>query len=160
EVVGFDASAETPRNIVFLIDNSPSSSVVSAGVTELVREIIDALTPADRIMIAKFNDHLDVVEKFTNDKTKLKKSVKSFRMASGSSVYDTVRELNRKTLAAETERTYLFILSDGVDTTSFRTDFERSLLDVEKGNVTYFPIYLETFSLIPRVLPRNIPGTN
>jgi VWFA-related protein len=162
EIVKFESSANTPRNVVFLLDNSPSSSMISAAILELVNEAIDALAPNDRIMIARFNQELEVAEKFTTDRTRLKDSIKKFKVGDGTSIYDTVRELNTKTLAAETEHVYVLIITDGVDTTSRRTDFERSLLDAEKGNVTCFPIYLDTFSRLPPSVPvrGRIPGMN
>ncbi len=162
EIVKFEASATTPRNVVLLIDNSPSSSMIAAGILDLANEMIDALAPNDRIMIAKFNQELEVVEKFTTDRTRLKKSTRKFRFGNGTSIYDTIHELSAKTLAAETEHVYVLLITDGVDTISRRTDFERSLLDAEKGNVIYFPIYLDTLSQLPpppSVLGR-IPGTD
>ena len=146
DIIGFDASSATPRNIVFLIDDSPSTMTVAGVLSEILIDMINALGPRDRSVVAVFNQQVGIIQDFTSDKTLLKRAVKNFPLGNGTSVYDTISVFSRNTVK---ERIYVFLFTDGVDTTSRRSDFERSLLDVEKGNITYFPVYIDTSHYAP-----------
>jgi hypothetical protein len=47
-------------------------------------------------------------------------------------------------------------MTDGVDTQSQNTDYAKSLTEVEKGDVTIYPVYLETFNDVQPAANRRV----
>jgi VWFA-related protein len=159
EIVSVEKSA-APRNIILLVDMSPSGDLVLKENKELIRSIVDSIDGQDMITVAQFSDKLKVLAEPTTDRARILKAIDRLKFASGTSLYDSVDEISSEMVAKLTGRTVLIIVTDGVDTTSNEASFESSLVAAERTNMTVFAVYIDTFLLANQVRTRpiQVPG--
>lgn len=143
EVVSVE-TRDAPLTIVLVLDMSPSANEQIKAVKALASRIVDRLRATDKVMVVGFNADMKVATEPALDRKGIAKAIDRLSMGNGTSAYDTVSELFEKRFTSITEPTALFLISDGVDTTSRKASYVTSLIAAEKGNVPVFPIYLDT----------------
>jgi VWFA-related protein len=148
-ISGFE-TARQPLDIVLVIDTSPSTAYEIKEIKNFAAKIAEALKPEDKIQIISFNSEVNILCESTNDEKIIKKAIKKIEMGEGTSIYDAVDLIFRKYLPADIGGKTVILLSDGVDTTSLKGNYAKSLLEAEKNLSAVFPLYLNTFQDIPR----------
>ncbi len=143
EVVSVE-TREAPLTIVIALDMSPSANEQIKAVKALASRIVDRLRATDKVMVVGFNADMKIATEPTIDRKLIAKAIDRLSMGNGTSVYNTVSELFEKRFNSITEPTALFLISDGVDTTSRKASYATSLAAAEMGNIPVFPIYLDT----------------
>jgi VWFA-related protein len=166
EISAFE-TAKTPHNILLILDTSPSLAYKDEDLRSVVSKLIEALQPADKLQIISFNESVDVINKATNDAAILQKAVKKIQMGGGTSIYEAIRTINKKYLAANVEQPVIILLTDGVDTTSLRASYITSLVEAEKSGAVVFPFYFDSAEFFKKIQPRlplsvfgNVPRSN
>lgn len=152
--------AEEPLNIVLLFDTSASTEYRLEEMQQRGLDLVNKLAPYDRVMVASFNERLDVLSDLTANRAATTKAISKLKFGDGTSIYDTMDELFRKQLATIPGRKAVIIFTDGVDTTSRRAKYETSLLEVEKADAEVFPVYWDTAQDVPKgrtLNPQNLP---
>jgi hypothetical protein len=66
-------------------------------------------------------------------------------MGDGTSLYSAVHALYEKVLPMIQGRKVIILMTDGVDTTSRSSTFANSLAEVEKHDVTIYPVHFDSF---------------
>jgi hypothetical protein len=94
---------------------------------------------------------LNVRSQPTTDREATRKAISKVSMGDGTSIYSAVRFMYEKILPTVPGRKTIVLMTDGVDTTSESSTFAKSLAEVEKEDVTVYPVYVDTFGDSRRV---------
>ena len=154
EEISFFASADSPFDMVLLLDLSGST----ADKLDLVRKssirFVEAARPTDRISIVTFTDRTFVVSPPTTDRRQLVERIKKIEKPSGgTNFWDAVRFVLNNLLGTRSHgrRQAIVVMSDGVDNAlpdvpgpGSDTTFEQLLETVKMSDAIVIPIYLDT----------------
>ena len=163
EFSAFEA-VNPPRDILLILDTSPSLAFEEKDLRNAVLMLIEALQPGDKLQIISFNSEVSILSESTGDAEILRKAVKKLKTGDGTSIYEATREIFRKHLSGKTPPVVI-MLTDGVDTTSRRVNYEKALIEAERSGAVVFPFYFDTSELMaastrripPSVFGRNFP---
>jgi len=152
--ISFFASAETPFDLVLLIDLSGSTKDKLKLIRKSAQSFVDAARPSDRIAIVTFTDRLDFVSPLTLDRAVLKERIKKMQKpAGGTNFWDALRYVLETMLSPErtARRSAVVVMTDGVDNAlpgvrgdGSQTTFEELLRVVSRSDSIVIPIYLDT----------------
>lgn len=147
------AKADTPFDIVLLLDLSGSTSNQVGLIRKTTRRFVEMKRPGDRVAIVSFADGQTIVSELEADKEVLLKRIKDIEGFGGSRVWDAVK-FSVDMLESKSEkgrRKAVVLMSDGVDNLlTFqqmlvpRMGFADLVETVQKSSVAIFPIYLDT----------------
>lgn len=161
-----DGISPSPNDseIVFVLDMSPSSAIQEREIRSFVQEAVERLPKTHPISIWKFDSEYKVLLDRSLERRDVEKSLGKITYRTGTSLYDTVRQLCITKASLSKPRT-IVLLSDGVDTTSQKSNAITSLNYSNQCNDAYYPVYLDTYTAMtaasaanpPRIIAR-IPG--
>jgi Ca-activated chloride channel family protein len=153
--ISFFASAETPFDLVLLLDLSGST----AGKIKLIRtsskRFVDAARPGDRIAILTFTSDIQVVSRLTLDHEALKTSIDQIeKPRGGTNFWDALRFVFEHIVSqsrVEGRRSAVVVMTDGVDNAlpgvfgdGSVTTFAELIDVVRRSDTIVLPIYLDT----------------
>lgn len=152
--ISFFATADSPFDLVLLLDLSTSTSDKLKLVRNSAKRFVDATRPMDRISIVTFTDVWQVVCPLTQDRHLLRDSIDDIeKPAGGTKFWDSLRyvlailNVSRNSL----RRSAVVVMTDGVDNAlpdvfgpGSQTTFEELLGIVRSSETIVFPIYLDT----------------
>jgi VWFA-related protein len=133
-----------PVNVFLLVDVSPSTEERIKEIKELAVQTVNQLEADDRIIVASFADSLKIFNE-TNDRKLVEKEIRKLKEAEGTALYNALTEIVTKYDLSKGINA-LVLITDGVDTTSKKNNYEKSLMAVERANVKAFVVYLNTFA--------------
>ena len=153
--ISFFASAETPFDLVLLLDLSGSTADKVGLIRKSSQRFVDSARAGDRIAIVTFSDTIQVVSLLTADREALKKSVGDIEKPEGGTrFWDSLRFVLEHVLGqsrAENRRSAVVVMTDGVDNAlpdvvgeGSSTSFEELLEIVRRSDTIVLPIYLDT----------------
>ncbi len=152
--ISFFASAETPFDLVLLIDLSGSTKDKLKLIRKTATNFVDAARPADRIAIVTFTDRLNFVAPLTLDRDDLRARIKKIdNPLGGTNFWDSLRYVLETMLnpSHTSRRSAVVVMTDGVDNAlpdvpgeGSRTSFEELLASVSRSDSIVIPIYLDT----------------
>jgi VWFA-related protein len=140
---------DEPLNVLIVLDASPSSFFDLQK--ELAEKLISEFPSTDRISVLKFDVGLKQLTPLSSERAAAIKAVTKLEMGAGTSLYDANRKIFSQIVPAQTGRTVVIILTDGVDTSSQKTKYSDSLVAAEMSTATVYPIYLDTFRFVKDV---------
>ena len=152
-VVGFERSRD-PLNVILLLDSSPSAMELVKTMKEQAWKLVQALPSNARVTVIDFNSKMNVRTEMTSDRAATQAAITKIKMGDGTSLYSAIRTMYDKVIPQVPGRKVIVLMSDGVDTTSTGSTFANSLREVEKGDVSYYPIYFDTFRYVSGVRNR------
>jgi VWFA-related protein len=153
--ISFFASAETPFDLVLLLDLSGSTADKIGLIRKSSKRFVDAARPADRIAIVTFTAEIQLVSTLTSDHKALKKSIDDMeKPVGGTDFWDAMRfvleHMVRKS-RAENRRSAVVVMTDGVDNAlpdvfgeGSKTTFDELMELVRRSDTIALPIYLDT----------------
>ncbi len=153
--ISFFASAETPFDLVLLLDLSGSTADKIGLIRKSAKRFVDAARPADRIAIVPFTPDIQVVSTLTSDHEALRKSIADIeRPTGGTNFWDALRFVLEHVLGksrAEKRRSAVVVMTDGVDNAlpdvfgeGSLTTFDELIQIVRSTDTIVLPIYLDT----------------
>ena len=151
--ISFFAAADTPFDLVLLLDLSGSNSKKLKMIRDSAKRFVDATRPTDRLAIVSFTDRPALYSSFTLDRAKLKRSIGDMDDAYGGTNFWDSLEWVIKVLVPQGSgrRNAVVVMTDGVDNAipdvsgeGSRTGFDTLLEDVRNSETIVFPIYLDT----------------
>ena len=152
--ITFFAAAETPFDLVLLLDLSGSTANKLELIRKSSKRFVAATRPTDRIAIVTFTDVARVVSKLTFDRDELIAAVETIeKPMGGTNFWDALRYVLDVVArpAPASRRSAVVVMTDGVDNAlpdvsgeGSRTTFEELLNLVGHSNAIVFPIYLDT----------------
>jgi VWFA-related protein len=158
EIATFEAVRQ-PLNLLLILDTSPSIAYKENDLQNVVSKLIAALKPEDKLQIIKFDAELSVLTEPTNDLKVLNKAVKKIKIGGGTSLYDSINRIFQKNISLSNEQQSIILLTDGVDTTSWKASFITSLVEAEKHGNVIFPFYFDSYDYFQKNKPPapNVP---
>ena len=155
--IAFFASAETPFDLVLLLDLSGSTSGKLDLIRASAKRFVAAAPAADRIAIVTFTDEPRVAAPLTADRQQLQKAIEHIKKPSGgTNFWDALRyvletEVPQPLPAQSHRRAAVVIMTDGVDNAlpdvtgeGSHTSFPELLQIVRRSDAIILPIYLDT----------------
>jgi len=142
--VGYFQSVEQPFTVVLMIDVSPSTAFQIDEIQEGAITFVNQLRPADRVMVVSFDESVHILCRPTNDRRTLRNAIYQAQFGDGTSIYDAVDYVINRELVNIPGRKAVVIFTDGVDTTSRRSNYQSSIADVEEVDALFYPIRYNT----------------
>jgi len=145
--------ADSPFDIVLLLDLSGSTEKKSGLIKKSTRRFIEMKRPVDRVAVVTFSDAQTVISELEADKAKLLERLKDLEGGGGSLVWDSIKfaqdMLDRG--SGRGRQKAIVVMTDGYDNSlnfEFRTGSMISFADlvesVQRGSAAIFPVYLDT----------------
>ncbi len=148
--IEYFATSEQPFTVVLLIDVSPSTEYRIEEIREAAKAFVDELKPQDRVLVVSFDSAIRVLAEATNDRRRIHKAIDRANFGGGTALYDAIDFTFKKRLRNITGKKAVVLFTDGVDTTSRRSDYLMNIDEVEESDVTIYPIYYNTYRRMVR----------
>lgn len=151
--ISFFAAADTPFDLVLLLDLSGSNSKKLKMIRNSAKRFVEATRPTDRIAVVSFTEQPALYSSFTLDRVKLKKSIDEIDDAYGGTNFWDSLDWVVKVLIPQgsSRRSAVVVMTDGVDNAlpdvygeGSRTPFSALLENIRNSETLVFPIYLDT----------------
>src|SRR5215211_3289489 len=152
--ISFFAAADTPFDLVLLLDLSGSNSKNLKMIRNSAKRFVDAARDVDRIALVTFTDHPALYSSFTLDRRKLKRTIDEMDEAiGGTNFWDSMDYVLRDLIpqGAGLRRSAIVVMTDGIDNAlpdvpgpGSRLSFEGLLARIRNSESIVFPIYLDT----------------
>ena len=152
--ISFFQAADTPFDLVLLLDLSGSSSKNLKMIRNSAKRFVDAARDFDRIALVTFTDRPALYSSFTLDRRKLKRTIDEIDEASGgTNFWDSMDYVLRDLIpqGSGLRRSAIVVMTDGVDNAlpgidgnGSRVPFEDLLDHIRTSESLVFPIYLDT----------------
>ena len=140
-------SSEQPFTVVLMIDTSPSTKYKIDEIHYAAVTFVNQLRPTDKVMVVAFDQRIKVLtEEPTSEKSKLYAAIYQAKFGSGTSLYDAVNYAAGLDLINVTGRKAIVIFTDGVDTTSRRSNYESTVAAVQEVDALIYPIRYNTLT--------------
>lgn len=135
-----------PLSVVLLMDSSASMEDKVTPARAAAKRFVSTLVPEDRARVVAFNNRIDVLQDFTNDKAKLNEGIDrllpSGATALHNAFYISIKDLQKeKQQGAAARRQAIILLSDGENTASIVTD-EQVIDLARKAEIAIYSIRL------------------
>lgn len=152
--ITFFAAADTPFDLVLLLDLSGSNSKNLKMIRNSAKRFVDAARDIDRIALVTFTDQPALYSSFSLDRKKLKKTIDEMDEAiGGTNFWDAMDYVLRDlvTHGSGLRRSAIVVMTDGIDNAlpgvagpGSRLPFEGLLEHIRTSESIVFPIYLDT----------------
>lgn len=142
--VAFFQSVDKPFSVVLMLDTSPSTKFQLDEIQDAAISFVDQLRSDDRVMVVEFNEDINVLSEFTNDRSRLHRAIQRARTDNGTSLYDAVDMVMNQKLSRVTGRKAIVLFTDGVDTTSRNADYQSNIMDAQELDALIYPVQYDT----------------
>ncbi len=143
--IEYFASVEKPFTVVLLLDVSPSTRYKIDEIQQAAIAFINQLRPDDQVMVVSFDENYNILARPTNDRFRLTQAIQRAQFGSGTSLYDAVNTTINRELRQVSGRKAVVLFTDGVDTTSRRSNYDSTLRMVEEVDALMYPIRYDTY---------------
>lgn len=143
--IAYFGTTDQPFTVILLLDTSPSTEYKIEEIQDAARAFVDQLSPQDTVMVVEFAWNVHVLAEPTTDRQVLYKAIRKSDFGDGTSLYDAVDFSLRKRLNQIQGRKAIVLFTDGVDTTSRKSSYDKSLALAEESDSLIFPIYYNTY---------------
>ncbi len=152
--ITFFAAADTPFDLVLLLDLSSSNSKNLKMIRNSAKRFVDAARDIDRIALVTFTDQPALYSSFTLDRKKLKKTIDDIDEAiGGTNFWDSMDYVLNDLIpqGSGLRRSAVVVMTDGIDNAlpeipgpGSRITFPALLERIRNSESIVFPIYLDT----------------
>lgn len=143
--IAYFGTSDKPFTVILLIDTSPSTQYKIEEIQQAAIAFVDQLKAQDSVMVIEFDQNIHVLTESTSDRQKIYKAIKKADFGGGTSLYDAVDFSLKKRLSKVEGRKAIVLFTDGVDTTSGKSNYDSTLNLAEEADALVFPIYYNTF---------------
>jgi Ca-activated chloride channel family protein len=144
--IAYFSTTEQPFNVILLLDVSPSTAFKIDEIHQAAIEFVNQLKPNDTVSVIAFDESVRVLTEQTNDRERIFRAIRRAHFGSGTSIYEAVDYVIRKSLAKTQGRKAVVLFSDGVDTTSFRATYDKTVHEAEEADAAFYTIYYNTYN--------------
>ena len=146
--VQFFEAAETPLDLILLIDTSSSMSDKMDVVHEAAIGFLKTMKAGDRGAVVAFADGVDIIQPLTGDRAALEEGIQKTKARGATSLnnalYISLKQFGRGAQhQGDVRRQAIAVLSDGEDTSSL-VSFDDVLELARKSGVSIYPIVLQS----------------
>jgi VWFA-related protein len=145
EIAYFTNEAQ-PFTVALVLDMSYSTTFKIGEIQSAAISFIDQLRPEDRVIVISFDRDVHMLCEATSDRGKIYRAIRSTRISEGTSLYEAVDMTINDRLRTIKGRKAVVLFTDGVDTTSMRSNDGRNYQDVLELDALVYPIRYDTFA--------------
>ncbi|MDI1240857.1 MAG: VWA domain-containing protein [bacterium] len=150
-----------PFTVALVLDMSYSAKFKAAEIQNAAIEFIDQLRPEDRITVISFDEEVNILCEPTSDRKAIYAAIRRAQISTGTSLYEAVDLTINDRLRKIEGRKAMVLFTDGVDTTSRRSNDIDNLRDAMEIDTIIYPIRYDTFADVQRIknnpMPQEIP---
>ena len=161
EIAYFTNEAQ-PFTVALVLDMSYSTVFKISDIQTAAISFIDQLRPEDKVMVISFDEVVHMLCEATSDRAKIYRAIRSTRIATGTSLYEAVAMTMNDRFRSIKGRKAIVLFTDGVDTTSMRSNNGENLRDAMEVDALIYPIRYDTFADVQSMRNRpmiDIPTT-
>lgn len=155
--VALFSNEHQPFTVALVLDMSYSTTFKIAEIQSAAIAFIAQLRPEDKVMVISFDEEVHMLCEATNDRKAIYRAIKSTRIATGTSLYEAVDLVINDRLRHIEGRKAIILFSDGVDTTSRRSNDFANLDDAMELDAIIYTIRYDTFSDVQRMKSGGMP---
>lgn len=144
--VEYFQTVEQPFTVILLIDVSPSTQFQIDEIQDAAIAFVNQLRPGDKVQVISFDERVQILSPVTNDRRVLRDAILRTEFGDGTSLYDAVDFVVQRQLRQIQGRKAVVLFTDGVDTTSRRTNYQSTIREVEENEALFYPIRYDTSS--------------
>lgn len=141
--VAFFATDKEPFNVVLMLDTSASTQEKLGLIQKAAQDFTSQLQPQDRIKVIAFDDSINDLSGFTNDRALLRAAIERTRPGNGTKLYDALKYALNSLINIK-GRKAIVLFTDGVDSYSDTTRAEENIEQLEEAGVIVYPIRYDT----------------
>lgn len=145
EIAYFTNEAQ-PFTVALVLDMSYSTTFKIGEIQSAAISFIDQLRPEDKVMVISFDENVHMLCEATSDRGTIHRAIRSTRISTGTSLYEAVSMTMNDRLRSIRGRKAIVLFTDGVDTTSMRSDSGQNLREAMELDVLIYPIRYDTFA--------------
>lgn len=143
--VSYFSSELDPFTVALVLDMSYSTKFQIADIQSAAISFIDQLGPKDKIMVVSFDQNVHLLCEPTNDRRLIYRAIRSTRISTGTSLYEAVDLVMNERFKHIKGRKAIILFTDGVDTTSTRSNDLQNISDALELDALIYPIRYDTF---------------
>ncbi len=140
------SSEHEPFTVALVLDMSYSTTFKIAEIQSAAIAFIDQLRPQDKVMVVSFDQDVHMLCEATSDRQRIYRAIRSTKISTGTSLYEAVVLVMNDRLRRIEGRKAIILFTDGVDTTSRRSNDLRNLDDAMELDALIYPIRYDTFA--------------
>jgi len=143
--IAYFSSEQEPFTVALVLDMSYSTKFQISDIQSAAIAFINQLGPNDKVMVVSFDQNVHMLCEATNDRGQIYRAIRSTKIATGTSLYEAVDLVMNERLKRIRGRKAIILFTDGVDTTSTRSNDLRNLDDAMELDALVYPIRYDTF---------------
>lgn len=143
--VGYFAAVESPFTVVLLLDVSPSTKYKINEIQDAAISFVDQLRPEDQLVVVAFSKDIKVISSQKTNFHRVRSAIRETEFGDGTSIYEAVDYAIKNLLSSISGRKAIVILSDGVDTSSRKTTYTKTVKQAEKIDALVYSVRYNTF---------------
>lgn len=132
--------------MILMLDVSPSTQFRIEEIRDAAITFVNKLRPGDRVMVIAFDEKFRVLSPPTGDRYMLRNAIMSANIGNGTSLYDSVDQVLKRELPQINGRKAVVLFSDGVDTTSRRSNYRSTLEQASEIDALFYSVWYDTTS--------------
>lgn len=142
--VAYFSTTEQPFTVILMLDVSPSTHFKINEIHDAAVAFVSQLKENDRVMVVAFDERTHVLTEPTTDRNIIAKAIRRANFGEGTSIYDAVDYVIRRSLSKIEGRKAVVLFSDGVDTTSMRASYQKTVRESEELDAAFYTVYYNT----------------
>jgi len=145
EIASF-SNEQQPFTVALVLDMSYSAKFKAEEIQAAALAFINQLRPNDRVMVVSFDSDIYIQCEPTNDRKLLQAAIRRTKISYGTSLYDAMDLVINQRLKKIEGRKAIVLFSDGVDTSSTKSNDLANLSDTLELDSLIYPIEYDTFT--------------
>lgn len=158
--IAYFSSEQEPFTVALVLDMSYSTKFQIAEIQSAAISFIDQLGPRDKVMVVSFDQDVHMLCEPTNDRGQIYRAIRSTKIATGTSLYEAIDLVMNDRLKGMKGRKAIILFTDGVDTTSMRSNDLKNLDDAMELDALIYPIRYDTFQDVQQMKDRPVLVSN
>jgi VWFA-related protein len=150
EVALFSNDAQ-PFTVALVLDMSYSAKFKEAEIQSAAIEFIDQLRPEDKVIVISFDEEVHLLCEPTSDRKTIYGAIRQTKINTGTSLYEAVDLTINNRLKKIEGRKAMVLFTDGVDTSSRRSNDLDNLRDAMETDSIIYPIRYDTYADVQRI---------
>ena len=145
EIAYFTNEAQ-PFTVALVLDMSYSTTFKISEIQSAAISFIDQLRPEDKVMVISFDADVHMLCEATSDRGTIYRAIRSTRVSTGTSLYEAVSLTMNDRMRRINGRKAIVLFTDGVDTTSLKSNGGTNVRDAMELDVLIYPIRYDTYA--------------
>ena len=158
--VAYFSGEQEPFTVALVLDMSYSTKFQIAEIQNAAISFIGQLGPRDKVMVVSFDQNVHILTEPTSDRDQIYRAIRSTKIATGTSLYEALDIVMNTRLNRIKGRKAIILFTDGVDTTSTRSNDLQNLSDAMELDALIYPIRYDTFQDVQRMKDKPVIVNN